>query len=68
MAIIFSVLFTNGWKYGSSYKASRILMEKAKKENKNLTYFIDLHRDAASYERTTTEIDGEKYAKVSSLI
>lgn len=65
---IVDILNTNGWKYGSSYKASRILMENAKKENKNLTYFIDLHRDAASYERTTTEIDGEKYAKVMFVV
>ena len=61
---IVDVLNTNGWKYNSSYKASRILMEQAKKEHPSLKFFIDLHRDAGSYERTTTEIDGIKYAKM----
>ena len=65
---IVDVLNTNGWKYGSSYKASRILLEQAKKDNPSLTFFIDLHRDAASYERTMLEIDGEKYAKIMFVV
>ena len=65
---IVDVLNTNGWKYGSSYKASRILIEQAKKDNPSLTFFIDLHRDAASYERTMVEIDGEKYAKIMFVV
>lgn len=65
---VVDILNTNGWKYGSSYKASRILMENAKKENPSIDFFIDLHRDAASYERTTLEIDGESYAKVMFVI
>ncbi len=65
---IVDVLNTNGWKYNSSYKASRILMEQAKKEHPSLKFFIDLHRDAGSYERTTTEIDGIKYAKMMFVV
>lgn len=65
---IVDILNTNGWKYGSSYKASRILMESAYKENPNLNFFIDLHRDAGSYERTTTEKDGLKYAKILFVV
>lgn len=65
---IVDVLNTNGWKYNSSYKASRILMEQAKKEHSSLMFFIDLHRDAGSYERTTTEIDGIKYAKMMFVV
>lgn len=65
---IVDVLNTNGWKYNSSYKASRILLEEAKKENPSLMLFIDLHRDAGSYEKTTTEIDGVKYAKMMFVV
>ena len=65
---VVDILNTNGWKYGSSYKASRILMEEAKKNYNTLNYFIDLHRDAASYERTMTEINGEKYARILFVI
>lgn len=65
---IVDVLNTNGWKYNSSYKASRILLEQAKKDNPSLMFFIDLHRDAGSYERTTTEIEGVKYAKMMFVV
>lgn len=65
---IVDILNTNGWKYGSSYKASRILLEQAYKENPSLIFFIDLHRDSASYERTVTEIEGKKYAKVMFVV
>lgn len=65
---IVDVLNTNGWKYGSSYKASRILLEQAKKDHPTLNFFIDLHRDAASYERTMLEIDGQKYAKIMFVV
>lgn len=65
---IVDILNTNGWKYGSSYKASRILLENAYKENPSLSFFIDLHRDAGSYEKTMTEIDGKKYARVMFVV
>ncbi len=65
---IVDVLNTNGWKYGYSYKASRILLENAYKKNPSLDFFIDLHRDAASYDRTVTEIDGKKYAKILFVV
>lgn len=65
---IIDVLNTNGWKYGYSYKASRILLENAYKANPTLNFFIDLHRDAASYDRTVAEIDGKKYAKVMFVV
>lgn len=65
---IIDVLNTNGWKYGYSYKASRILLENAYKKNPSLDFFIDLHRDAASYDRTVAEIDGKKYAKILFVV
>lgn len=65
---IIDVLNTNGWKYGYSYKASRTLLESAYKKNPSLDFFIDLHRDAASYDSTVTEIDGKKYAKILFVV
>lgn len=61
-------LHSLNWKYGYSYKVSRMFMESAKNENPTLKYFIDLHRDSSVYDKTTTEIDGEKYAKVLFVI
>ncbi len=55
-------------KYGSSYKVTRMFLESAKENNPSLKFFIDLHRDSSKYENTTTEIDGESYAKVLFVI
>lgn len=65
---IVDVLNANGWKYGRSYKASRILLEDAYKNNPTLKFFVDLHRDSASYERTHIEIEGVSYAKVLFVV
>lgn len=62
--LISKVLNENNLVYKDSYVASRILMENAKKSNPTLKYFIDLHRDSSSYERTTCLINDDSYAKV----
>lgn len=62
------ILNENNWKYGYSYKASRMLLESAKKNNPSLAYFIDLHRDAGTYASTTVEIDSKKYAKLLLVV
>lgn len=61
-------LHSLNWKYGYSYKVSRMFLENTYKENPSLVYFIDLHRDSSKYEKTTTEIDGEKYAKILFVV
>ena len=61
-------LYSLNWKYGSSYKVSRMFMEEAKANNPSLIYFIDLHRDSSVYEKTTMEINGEKYARLLFVI
>lgn len=55
-------------KYGSSYKISRQFMESAKNEHPSLNYFIDLHRDSSVYDKTTTNIEGENYARVLFVV
>ena len=54
--------------YKDSYKISRRLLENQKLEHDSLIYFIDLHRDSVSYNITTADINGEKYAKVMFLL
>ena len=63
-----NILNNNGCKYNSSYRASRILMENAFLQNGNLKYFIDIHRDSLSREKTYINIAGKDYAKTIFLI
>lgn len=62
------VLNNNNWNYASSYKASRVFLEDVVSNNKSLKYFIDLHRDSLSRDRTTITINGRDYAKVIFLL
>lgn len=62
------ILNNNSWNYSYSYKASRILLEQAKKSNPTLKYFIDVHRDSLPKERTTIEINDKSYAKILFII
>ena len=62
------ILNQNKWRYSYSYAASRILMEDVFKNNPTLTYFIDVHRDSLTKDRTTVTIDGKNYAKTIFLI
>ncbi len=55
-------------KYGSSYKISRSFMESAKEKNPSLKYYIDLHRDSSIYDKTTTTINDEKYARLLFVV
>ncbi len=57
-----------GWKYGYSYKVSRMLLESAYKDNPSLKYFIDIHRDSSVKSKTTTEINGVSYARVLFVV
>lgn len=65
---ISEILRINQWTYSHSYEASRYLINEAKKQHSNIKYFIDIHRDAISYDSSTTENNGKKYAKVLFVI
>ncbi len=62
------ILNQNNWNYASSYKASRILLEKRKEEYPSLKYFIDIHRDSLEKSKTTIEIGDRVYAKLLFII
>lgn len=65
---ISNVLQQNGWSYGSSYKVSRMYMEDISKENNEIKYFFDIHRDAGSHNYTTLCVNEKCYAKILFLI
>lgn len=58
----------NGLKYKNSYRASRNFLLISKNKNKNLNYFIDIHRDSVKYDKTTLTYNKEKYAKVMFVV
>ncbi len=62
------ILNDNNWKYYKSYDASRMYIDDTKNANPSIKYFIDVHRDSLSKDKTTVEINGKSYAKVIFLI
>lgn len=62
------ILNTNNWNYATSYRVSRMFMEKRKQDNNSLKFFIDLHRDSVDKSISTITIDGVKYAKTMFLL
>ncbi|PWW26516.1 stage II sporulation protein P [Cytobacillus oceanisediminis] len=57
-----------GWSYAQSYEASREVVQAAASTDRDLTYFIDIHRDSRRKEDTTKEINGKTYAKLAFVI
>jgi stage II sporulation protein P len=65
---ITDILLKNKWQYGQSYNASRSVVASAVNNNRDLTYLIDIHRDAARKETTTVTIDGKEYARTWFIV
>ena len=63
-----SIRSSLGLNYAGSYKASRVLMEEAKSEHPTLKYFIDIHRDSISHDKTTLIYNNKNYAKVLFIV
>lgn len=59
---------TLGLNYAGSYKVTRSMMENAKKNNPTLKYYIDLHRDSLTRDKTTLTVDGKNYAKILFIV
>lgn len=64
---ITAYLKAKNWKYGKSYDASRHFIEPIISSN-DFKLIIDLHRDAASKEVSTTKIDNKSCAKILFII
>ncbi|MFB7141889.1 stage II sporulation protein P [Gottfriedia sp. NPDC056225] len=56
------------WDWGKSYKMSRLVVQNALSQDKDLNYLIDIHRDDQRGKVTTTEINGQKYAKLYFIV
>ena len=62
------ILRVNNWSGSSAYKVTKMLINDARSKNKNLKYFIDLHRDSVSKDKTTITIGDKTYARFYFLI
>ncbi|AGE23096.1 MULTISPECIES: stage II sporulation protein P [Geobacillus] len=65
---IVSELLKKGMKYSQSYDMSRQTVVAAMKQNRDLHYFIDIHRDSRRRNYTTATIHGVDYARVAFII
>ncbi|UII54938.1 stage II sporulation protein P [Cytobacillus spongiae] len=65
---IMTTLGQKGLSYGSSYQESRAVVQTAMSNDRNLNYFIDIHRDARRKKDTTMSINGQSYAKLAFVI
>lgn len=54
--------------YSKSYAESRALVQDVMSTNRNLQYFIDIHRDSQRRQKTTVDISGKDYAKIAFVI
>lgn len=63
-----NTLNENGWGYGQAYRASRTSVLEAVSTNKDIQYIFDLHRDSLPRDKTTIEINGEKYAQILMVV
>jgi stage II sporulation protein P len=61
-------LHKRNWKTYKSYALSGSIVETSAKKNKDLTYFIDIHRDSARKETTTKVIHGKAYARLYFIV
>ena len=62
------ILNQKQWNYAASYKASRILIEDTYQKYPSLKYFIDIHRDSLTRDKTTIEINHKDYAKILFIV
>ena len=65
---VVKTLNENNLAYTSSYKGSRILLEKAKNNYNSLKYFLDIEISDASRDITTASIDDKNYVKVLFVV
>ncbi|MED4204474.1 stage II sporulation protein P [Neobacillus mesonae] len=56
------------WDYTQSYQESGLVVREAMASNRDLHYFIDIHRDSQRKAKTTTTLNGKAYAKLAFII
>ena len=63
-----AILNKKGLKYPNSYQESRSVVQTAMASDRDLQYFIDIHRDANRKGKSTVTINGKSYAKLAFII
>lgn len=58
----------NNWNYNYSYLASRYYINDAKERYKSIKYFIDIHRDSLTKDKSTVRINDKLYASILFVI
>jgi stage II sporulation protein P len=61
-------LNNKGLGFGKAYQESRPVVQAAMAGDRNLQYFIDIHRDGYRKDKTTIQINGQSYAKLAFVI
>ncbi|WP_174730116.1 stage II sporulation protein P [Mesobacillus harenae] len=61
-------LNNKGFSFGKAYQESRPLVQTAMAGDRDLQYFIDIHRDGHRKDKTTMVINGKSYAKLAFVI
>lgn len=57
-----------GLSFGAAYQESRHVVQAAITGNRDLNYFIDIHRDAKRKADTTLSLNGKSYAKLAFVV
>ncbi|MEG2351385.1 MAG: stage II sporulation protein P [Bacilli bacterium] len=65
---ITTFLQQNSLKYYKSYEVSKKYLSAAKESNPSLEYYVDIHRDSALHNKTTTYYNNKSYAKVLFIV
>lgn len=63
-----AILNKNHLDYTKSYQESRPVVQEAMVSDRDLHYFIDIHRDSRRKDQTTVTINGKSYAKLAFII
>ncbi|WML45367.1 stage II sporulation protein P [Neobacillus sp. PS3-40] len=65
---VMGALTRKGLKMPQAYQESSKVVQTAMTTNRDLQYFIDIHRDSRRKAQTTVTIDGKSYAKLAFVI
>ncbi len=65
---IYGNLIKKDLDFDYSYQEARPVVQAAIAGNRDLQYFIDIHRDAKRKEHTTLNLNGKKYAKLAFVV
>lgn len=65
---VMASLNKKGLSFGRAYQESRPVVEAAMTGDRNLQYFIDIHRDGYRKDKTTIQLNGQSFAKLAFVI